>query len=131
MEQTGFMKTLADQVRLVFTCLFCLVLGCGTALAEESRDLAGPWRFRIDRADRGIIERWRAGPLPGIDVVMLPGAMQAQGYGDPISVNTPWTGQIVDRSWFTAPEFERYRKEGNVKVPFWLQPDRYYVGAAW
>jgi beta-galactosidase/beta-glucuronidase len=46
-------------------------------------------------------------------------------------VQTPWTGQIVDRSWFTAPEYEKYRRPGNVKVPFWLQPERYYKGAAW
>jgi len=37
----------------------------------------------------------------------------------------------VDKSWFTAPEYAKYRQPGNVKVPFWLQPDKYYVGAAW
>jgi len=57
--------------------------------------------------------------------------MQAQGHGDPVAVNTPWTGEIVDRSWFTAPEYEKYRQPGNIKVPFWLQPERHYVGAAW
>ena len=57
--------------------------------------------------------------------------MQAQGYGEPITVKTPWTGAIVDRSWFTAPEYEKYRRPGQVKVPFWLQPERYYKGAAW
>jgi hypothetical protein len=28
---------------------------------------------------------------------------------------------IVDKSWFTAPEFADYRNPGNVKVPFWHQ----------
>ena len=37
----------------------------------------------------------------------------------------------MDRSWFTAPEYEKYRQPGNIKVPFWLQPERHYVGAAW
>jgi hypothetical protein len=54
-----------------------------------------------------------------------------QGIGEPVSTSTPWTGGIVDRSWFTAPELEKYRRPGNVKVPFWLQPERYYAGAAW
>ena len=33
--------------------------------------------------------------------------------------------------WFTAPEYAAYRQPGNVKVPFWLQPEKYYAGAAW
>ena len=61
----------------------------------------------------------------------LPGSLPAQGIGDDVTVNTTWTGDIVDRSWFTAPEYERYRQPGNVKVPFWLQPEKYYAGAAW
>ena len=26
---------------------------------------------------------------------------------------------------------EKYRKEGNIKFPFFLTPDKHYVGAAW
>jgi hypothetical protein len=37
----------------------------------------------------------------------------------------------VDRSWYTGPEYAKYRAPGNIKVPFWLQPDKHYVGAAW
>jgi hypothetical protein len=111
--------------------LCCLAVMYGTGAAAESRDLAGAWRFRIDRDDRGFAEKWPTAPLPGDDTIRLPGMVQAQGYGDPITVKTPWTGQIVDRSWFTAPEYERDRRPGHVKVPFWLQPERYYKGAAW
>jgi hypothetical protein len=57
--------------------------------------------------------------------------LPAQGIGDDVSVETKWTGDIVDKSWFTAPEYAQYRKPGNIKVPFWLQPEKYYVGAAW
>ncbi|MFO0892466.1 MAG: glycoside hydrolase family 2 TIM barrel-domain containing protein [Isosphaeraceae bacterium] len=101
------------------------------ARAAETIDLSGSWRLRIDREDRGLRENWHAGPLAGDDTVQLPGMMQAQGKGDPVSEHTRWTGQIVDRSWFTAPEYARYRQPGNIKVPFWLQPDRHYVGPAW
>ena len=69
--------------------------------------------------------------MPGPTRSGFPGMIQAQGQGELVSVDTPWTGQIVDRSWFTAAEYAVYRKPGNVKVPFWLQPDRHYVGAAW
>lgn len=94
-------------------------------------DLAGPWRFALDRDDRGVAEQWYARQLPAQVQLRLPGSLQEQGQGDEISVDTPWTGSIVDRSWFTAPEYAPYRQPGNIKVPFWLQPARHYVGAAW
>ncbi len=113
--------------------LTVLILASATIVtaAEDSRDLAGTWRFRIDRDDRGLAENWANAPLAGQDTVQLPGMMQAQGHGNPVAVNTPWTGEIVDRSWFTAPEYAEYRLPGKIKVPFWLQPERHYVGAAW
>jgi hypothetical protein len=91
--------------------------------------LAGQWRFQLDRADRGIQERWFERLLP--DKINLPGSLPVQGIGDVIAVETKWTGDIVDKSWFTAPEYALYRQPGNIKVPFWLQPEKYYVGAAW
>jgi len=32
---------------------------------------------------------------------------------------------------FFSPDMEMYRRPGNVKIPFWLQPDKYYAGMAW
>jgi hypothetical protein len=63
--------------------------------------------------------------------MQLHGSLQAQGFGEEVSVATEWTSSIFDRSWFTEPRYERYRQPGNVKVLFWLQPDRHYQGAAW
>lgn len=91
--------------------------------------LAGTWRFELDRNDRGLIDNWPGRRLP--DRIRLPGALQAQGFGDEVTVETKWTGQIVDRSYFTEAEYEKYRRPGNIKIPFWLQPDKHYVGAAW
>lgn len=97
--------------------------------ASEEVSLAGAWGFRLDPSDQGIREPWWESDLA--ERIQLPGALQAQGYGNAPSVNTNWTGQIVDRSWFTAPEYARYRQPGNIKVPFWLQPEKHYVGPAW
>ena len=131
---TDLMRISSIQVGLTrflgFLTLLILASGTIVTAAEDSRDLAGAWRFRIDRDDRGLAENWANAPLAGEDTVQLPGMMQAQGHGDPVAVNTPWPGEIVDRSWFTAPEYEKYRQPGNIKVPFWLQPERHYVGAA-
>ncbi|MGE5124747.1 MAG: glycoside hydrolase, partial [Betaproteobacteria bacterium] len=92
--------------------------------------LDGVWRFELDRRDEGLVAGWgEARRLGG--TIRLPGVLQAQGHGDEVTVDTPWTGQIVDRSFFTSPRYAPYRQPGHVKVPFWLQPDRYYVGPAW
>lgn len=66
-----------------------------------------------------------------IDEVILSGSMTTNGKGNNVDINTPWTGSIVDSSWFKKDEYASYRKKGNIKIPFWLQPVKYYKGAAW
>jgi len=105
------------------------VLASPVALANAPIDLTGTWRFELDRNDVGIQERWFEQDLSGR--IRLPGSLPQQGIGDEVTVETKWTGTILDRSWFTSPEYAKYRQAGNVKVPFWLQPDKYYAGPAW
>jgi len=91
--------------------------------------LDGPWRFALDRADVGQKESWCARTLA--DRIVLPGILQAQGYGDPIDVHTPWAMRLYDRNWFLRQDFAACTAPGQVKVPFLCQPQRYYVGVAW
>jgi hypothetical protein len=114
---------------LPILALSLLASGAGSAAQTDRISLTGTWRFQLDRANAGIQERWFERSLP--DRIKLPGSLAAQGIGDEVSVETQWTGDIVDKSWFTAPEYAAYRKPGNIKVPFWLQPEKYYAGAAW
>jgi len=95
----------------------------------ETRSLAGEWRFRIDREDAGLHEAWFNATLP--DRIRLPGSLPEQGIGDPVTLDTKWTGGIADTSFFTEPEYAAYRRPGAVKLPFWLTPGTYYAGAAW
>ncbi len=97
--------------------------------ADSVISLEGPWRFQLDRNDAGVTDKWFERKLQG--GIRLPGSLSAQGIGDDVTVDTKWIGGIVDKSWFTAPEYAKYRQPGNVKVPFWLQPEKYYAGAAW
>ncbi len=108
-----------------------LLSACLAAIgrAEQVRSLAGEWRFALDLADAGLGERWFEQALP--EKFTLPGSLPAAGIGDDVTVDTQWNGGIVDTSFFTAPEYAKYRQPGNVKVPFWLQPEKYYAGAAW
>jgi len=110
--------------------LFAAAACCRSSIrAEDVQSLAGTWRFEIDKGDLGVEERWFERELD--QSIRLPGSLQEQGYGDEVSVDTEWTGNIIDQSWFTAPEYAPYRRPGSVKVPFWLQPEHHYVGAAW
>jgi hypothetical protein len=100
--------------------------------AHWSLDLSGQWRCTLDPSGVGELEQWFRHGLPGDPLaVTLPGSIQHQGIGDPIGLDTPWTGSIVDRSWFTEDRYAPYREPGNISVPFWLQPRVYYRGAAW
>lgn len=97
--------------------------------ADNTQSLQGEWRFALDRNDRGLAEQWYTRSLT--DTIHLSGSLQEQGYGDEVGIETPWTGQIVDKSWYDSPLYEKFRQPGNIKVPFWLNPDRHYVGVAW
>jgi len=132
-RETALRRSFLSREMLIMTiALFLLASWRPSAVAGQGAgpiSLTGSWRLQLDRADSGITERWWQRSLR--DQVTLPGSLPAQGLGDNVTVDTKWTGGIVDRSWFTAPEYAKYRQPGNVKVPFWLQPDTYYVGPAW
>ena len=92
-------------------------------------DLSGDWLFQVDSLDQGVTQQWYTRKLE--DKIKLPGSMTTNNIGNDITVRTLWTGDIVDSSWFYKPEYAKYRQPGNIKVPFWLQPIKYYKGAAW
>ena len=108
--------------------LILTIIGCTNKL-ENKIDLAGTWRFAADPSDKGISEGWFNRTLT--DSVKLPGSMTSNGKGEDITLATPWTGQIVDSSYYKNPEYAKYREPGKIKIPFWLQPAKYYKGAAW
>jgi beta-galactosidase/beta-glucuronidase len=100
-----------------------------SVMADYKIDLSGKWAFKVDSLDQGIAKKWYGTALS--DKITLPGSMTTNGLGNDITVNTPWTGGIEDSTWFHSPMYEQYRKPGNIKIPFWLQPTKYYKGAAW
>lgn len=97
--------------------------------AQNSIDLSGKWNFQIDRQDAGIVEQWFRNRLK--EDINLPGSMPEKLKGDDVSVRTKWTGSLYDSSYYYNPFMEKYRMEGKVKLPFFLTPDKHYVGVAW
>lgn len=106
-----------------------LLLACCALKAQKSIDLSGEWGFSMDRLDKGEQEKWFS-RLPD-DRINLPGSMPEKLKGDEVTAATQWTGSLYDSSYYYNPYMEKYRKEGNIKFPFFLTPDRHYVGVAW
>ncbi len=109
--------------------LAALIVGVSFAAAGETVSLDGTWRFALDRGDKGVGEQWFNRALP--EKIKLPGALQNQGFGDDITVDTQWTGGSGVEQWRDLPRYEKYRQPGNIKIPFFLQPEKHYIGAAW
>ena len=112
--------------------ILSLLLTSGHGLAQETSatiPLQGTWRFSMDRADTGETNGWFRRDLTG--TIQLPGVLQAQGYGDEISIETPWVLSLYDREWFLRQDYQAYTNSGKVKVPFVCQPPRHYLGVAW
>jgi len=114
--------------KLIF-CICFILLFVACSQPEKTLSLDGEWFVRLDPDDEGLQDEWYNKPFT--EKLRLPGSLQEQGFGNDIDINTKWTGQIVDNAWYVAPEYEKYRQSGNIKVPFWLNPDKHYVGVAW
>ena len=95
------------------------MLGATTVGAQLVIDLQGAWQFA-----QGDEPEYN-------DYIMLPGSMLTNGKGNEVSVETQWTGSLYDSSFYYNPYMERYRKAGEMKFPFFLTPEKHYVGNAW
>jgi hypothetical protein len=123
------MENIANGIKCILLIFGFTLAACTNKTDSYKIDLAGKWDFQLDSTDIGITEKWFLNRLE--DEVTLPGSMLTNGKGNEVSVNTNWTGGFWNNAWFKAPEYEKYRKEGNIKVSFWLQPEKVYAGAAW
>lgn len=113
---------------LILVSLLCLILSCKQHKTEKI-DLSGEWQFQMDPEDRGIDERWFEKNLS--ETIVLPGSMAENHKGNDITLQTKWTGGIKNPDWYNDPNYTPYIDSTNVRFPFWLQPEKEYVGAAW
>lgn len=82
-------------------------------------DLGGTWNFRY-------------GDMTAFtDSISLPGSMLTNGKGNDVDVAIKWTGSLYDYSYYYADSYAPYRLKDNIKFPFFLTPDKEYVGDAW
>ncbi len=100
--------------------------------SQQVINLSGEWQFQIDREGKGVAEGWYRQDYPLNDKMALPASMPQQLKGDDISVDTKWVGSLYDSSYFFNPYMKKYRNPGkDMKLQFFLTPDKHYVGKAW
>ena len=99
--------------------LFSTALACLAANAQDRIDLSGEWKFA-----QGDSPEYN-------DKVTLPGSMLTNGKGNEVTVETKWVSSLYDSSFFFNPYMEKYRQPGKMKFPFFLTPDKHYIGNAW
>ena len=83
--------------------------------AQDRIDLSGRWGISFRNTKTSVT---------------LPGSMNTNDLGDPLSVHTQWTGSLYDSSFYYNPYMAKYREEGKMKFPFFLTPKKHYVGHA-
>ncbi len=81
-------------------------------------DISGEWQITLE-AEEGI----QSG------TIALPGILQANGYGNPITKDTPWISTLHDSFWYEQEEY-KYAQEEGVTVPFLSQPPLHFMGKA-
>ena len=106
-------------MKRILTALSFIICHLSFSAAQDTVDLSGTWDFAIGDSTSYS------------DYVMLPGSMLTNDKGHPVTVDTPWTGSLYDSSYFFNPYMEKYRVEGQMKFPFFLTPEKHYVGDAW
>lgn len=102
-----------------------------TCRAQGQISVAGTWYFRMDTADRGIIEKWYLQYPLNKETILLPGSMPQRDKGFTPTLHTQWTASIYDSSWYFDPRMAIFRQPDSLKFPFFLTPKKYYVGPAW
>ena len=102
-----------------YTLLLSTLLLASGISARESINLSGKWAFGF--GDTPIYN----------DTISLPGSMLTNGKGNDVDANTKWTGSLYDMSYYYREDMAPYREKGNIKFPFFLTPDKEYVGNAY
>lgn len=95
----------------------------------EKLNLEGHWSYKLDPNNIGLTEHWQT--LKFEDSIKLPASLRDKGIGYNPTLKTEWTGSIYDSTWYFNPAMKKYRKKDSLKFPFWLTPNKRYVGAVW
>lgn len=107
-------------MRKIIIAGFAMMASAAAFAAADKIDLSGEWQFGYG-SDTPAYN----------DIITLPGSMLTNGKGNDVDANTKWTGSLYDMSYYYADMYAPYREKGNIKFPFFLTPDKEFVGNAY
>lgn len=113
----------------IFLSLIVVLAFYNCQKQSEVINLKGNWTYKLDKDNLGLNEQWQN--LSFTDSIILPSSLRDKGIGNTPTLKTKWTGSIYDSTWYFNPALEKYRKKDSLKFPFWLTPDKHFVGVAW
>ncbi len=106
------MKKIIPSIALIYASM-------AFGATDNKIDLSGKWMFGY--GDTPVYN----------DEILLPGSMLTNGKGNDVDTDTKWTGSLYDLSYYYSDLYKPYREPGNIKFPFFLTPDKEYVGNAY
>ncbi len=106
------MKKIIPSIALIYASV-------AFGASNNKIDLSGIWQFGY--GDTPVYN----------DEIVLPGSMLTNGKGNDVDTDTKWTGSLYDMSYYYSDLYKPYREPGNIKFPFFLTPDKEYVGNAY
>lgn len=116
-----------NRFNLLYALPFFL---CSSVFSQTlTENLDGTWTYRLDPNNLGEKEEWFDNDFS--ETLLLPGSLNTNGIGNDVDINTKWTGSMWNKDWYESDFYAKYRSPENIKVVFWLTPDRHYVGKAW
>lgn len=109
-------------MRNLLIIIICHLIPIVGSAQSHSLSLAGDWSLSFRHPDSTHVVE--AG------TVSLPGSMLTNGKGYDVGLTTQWTGSLYDSSFYFNPRMAEFRQPGNIKFPFFLTPDKHFIGHA-
>ena len=115
------------KTSLFLAPLFLALTNFSSAHADDTLNLAGLWQVQLH--DKPADAPWQANQPAA--TAQMPGSLTTNGLGDDVTTKTPWLGDTNGaQAYWSSPRYAPYREPGNIKMPGWLQPVKYFTGAA-
>jgi len=121
---------MSDCRRALFALALSVLPLVSIAGSQTRIDLAGDWTVRLDPTGEYRPGAQSAAKKDGFKPVRIPGALRDSGIGDPVGPDTRWIGNLRPEL-LQRPEYAKYQDPARFKMPFWLQPERRYIGPAY
>ena len=123
----GTIREQAETMKTLLSMLGILLIAVATAAADDTLDLSGDWRVRLDPEDQGLRSGWPATALVGTESIRLPNTTDRAGLGFPLDPQT----MTYPCSYPVTTLFPGVKEPTRADQRGFLVRRRLFVGPAW